>query len=378
MGFVLERLRAALVQVAGYEVLPEGTFPTLPLLEATEFGQQHIITSFSLSRLPPAVATPDETIGLAVTLHIIMPQGYSYWQPETDSAQYIGGEQQLEKLPEVYARIPTAWVPHLAPRPYPLALLGPYLLLLEKVATNEWLLGKNADPVAEKGVALQINHYLRQLGEASPSTYYKARGLALRTWLARVTHEKSWVEEALAATWRTIPGWVSSSPQEAAALYTAEVIPAVLDERPCVVVAFYQKMLNPAGHALIYPPLAACYVSYPEMEIRWRPLQGVEHFALFLLPRDTNGRPYLNESHMPPNRLSRLAKNPNSYSQLVSLVLKNNWLRSHSLITAEEQTAALAMQEHFSILFDTPLSAYYQLEACQVSSWVRKVLSSDE
>ena len=377
MDFVLEKLRAALAQVVGYETLQEGTFPTLPLLEATEFGQQHIITTFCLGPPPPHIAAVQlgETHAPAVTLHLILPEGYSYWQPETGTPQYIGGEQELQNLPDAYAQLPAECVPLLAAQLYPLLPLRAYLRLLEQVAENEWLLNKNANPAAEKEVALQLRHHLRQLCEPSLAAYYKARGQALYAWIARATYEKPWAAEALDAVWRTRPAWGGAT-RQGGTLHAAAPIPAVLDDQPCVVVALYQTATNAAGHTVTYPPHAACYASYPTMEIRWRQLRGVEHFAVFSLPRDASGQPYLSESPLPsPTGHSEPAADSPAYLQLVSLLLEKGWLRPHYPVAAEEP-AVLAMQAHLTALANTALSGYYQVETRQVQSWMHSVLAN--
>ena len=123
---------------------------------------------------------------------------------------------------------------------------------------------------------------------------------------------------------------------------------------------------------MTYPPHAACYVSFPDMETRWRELRGEEYFPLFSLPHDPSGRSYLSEGKSLPKSDPERPDTYSTYHRLVSLLLEQGWLLPHQPPKAAEIAAAQAIQRTLQFLFNSPLSAYYQLEARQLTGWLRR------
>ena len=355
-GF-MSMLRSALAQAEAHGKLPPGVFPTLPVVEATEFGQQQLVTTFYVGTPPPALIVAQGGYVPALTLHCILPEGYLYWQPETGTRHYVGGEQRIENVPEPYQEVLRACVRRLllGPKPkYPLAQLSSYLVLLEKIADKQWLLGKNADPVAERAAAVRLQQHLQQLCKPELAAYYQGRGQALQAWIARVTYVESWVEKALAAVSGTVPDW-AVSPAKSTALRAAAPVPAVLDGRRCIVVGYYHAAPAADEKTVLYPPHAACYASFPDLETQWRALRGEEHFALFALPHDEQGRPCLGEEKPALTPSTNQAASALSYQRLVSLLLERGWLLPHLPVTTEEKEAALALREATDVIFSSPL-----------------------
>lgn len=376
---LVDMLRTALAPVPGYASLPDFTFPTLPILEATEFGQQRVVTTFSLGPPPPAALEPRHDVSLAVSLHLILPEGYSYWQPETGTGHYIGGVLEITQLPGMHLDVVKQRTKELsAPSAgghYPPAQLTQYVALLEQIAKNEWLLNKHQDPAREKEAALQVQQHLSQLAAPEFDTYYRTRGQALYSWIERVTHEKNWVEVATGAMWNALPAWITMTQDDTFELGVTPAIPAILDGRQCVVMAFYRvsKKTEKAG-SRVYPPLGACYVSYPDMETVWRPLQTTDHAALFTVLRDGNGRHYLGEREAGFNS-SSTDEMSRSYQRRVSLLLQRRWLITRHAVTKEEQTTAYSLHECVKILYELPLLAYYQHNAWQLLGWIRRIVN---
>ena len=373
-------LRMALDQVPGYEELPNCTFPTLPIL-TTAFGQQHLITTFSLSDMPPLALVANSVSSPAVSLHVLLPEGYAYWQPETGTNTYLGGVQTIDQLPADYAEIVRHCTQQLSAQSktkYSQVEYQEYFSLLEQLARHEWLLATSTVPVQEKALAHQILRSLSQLAEPALNTFYQARGQALYAWLEQATHEKNWVEKALDVMWSTVPVWIRDAQNKEFELDTTEVIPAVLDGRQCIITAFSQVSVSLAGtEPVVYLPFGACYISYPEMEVLWHPLQPASQTALLSSLFDSNGRPYLavkqeSASNMPPDNSTASA-----YQQCVALILEKRWLTTRYATTVEETNAACVVQGYIARLFNSPFSAYYQQQAWQLRGWVKRVAPTD-
>lgn len=381
---VAQSLDKELNKLAGYDGLPEHAFPTLPTLEATEFGQQHFVTTFCLGPPPPTLLAPaGERYPAAVTLHVIFPEGYAYWQPETGTGQYLSGVPNFEDLPAPHGQILAERTAQLAARPgvaaYPAAPLGRYLQLLEQVAANGWLLGENSNPAAEKAVAQQLQQLLDQLCEPELAPYYRARARVLREWIERVTYEKSWVELAVDVVGATAPAWASQAPGERLEVKATAPIPAVLDGRQCVVVAFYKvsEAATPEEGQRVYPPFAACYVAYPDFEVRWRKLNEIAAVGFAILPRDEQGASYLGTWKTGSSPRPEEDKARQLHQQTASSLLERGWLASRHRPTAAEQQAAQTLQQCAKALFAFPLSAYYEHTAWQLLGWQRRVLSGE-
>jgi hypothetical protein len=368
-------LRTALLAVPGYEELPEGMLPTLPILEATVFGQQHLITTFSLGPPPAEALMPGGTFCPALSLRVILPQGYSYWQPETGTDQHLPPVTAVELLPEYYHTLLRQCVDRLAVQPdesYPVEPLSAYLELLAHVAESGWLLREHPAPHEEKPWVLELQQHLAQLATPGLAPYYHARGRALYAWMERISYEKNWVEQAIDAMWRTAPPWLQASQQANFTVEATQAIPAVLDGRQCLVTAFYQVSSGvdtPAS--LVYLPFGACYISYPDTEIIWRPLTAADYFDLPAALRDENGRPYLGKKQTGAAG-SDVAALATSYRQAVSRLLERKWLLTYYAVTEEERNIAQTLQQCIDQLYTPPLVAYYQHHAWQLLGWLRR------
>lgn len=372
---LMETLRTALQAVPGYDELPEGTLPTLPILEATAFGQQHLVITFSVGVPPAAALVPHGNFPPALSLHVILPAGYTYWQPEAGTGHYLSAVLEVGQLSELYTALLRQCVSQLAAHPgggYPLAQLSHYLSLLEQLATEGWLLREHQAPDEEKPLALALQQHLSQLAAPELATYYHTRGQALYTWIARVTYEKNWVERATDAMWNTTPAWLWAGQNDAFAVEATEAVPAILDGRQCFVIAFCHISKNAGSPgSLVYLPFGACYVSYPDTEIIWRPLRAENYFNFSSAPRDENGRPYLGKKEAGPadTEVKEVAA---AYRQGVSLLLKRRWLLTQHAVTEEEQGVAQVLQDCIGRLYNPPLVAYYQHNAWQLLGWIRR------
>lgn len=368
----VEVLRTALLSVSGYQTLPAGTFPTLPTLEATEFGQQHIITTFFLDLPPPALLMNQGGFGPAVTLHVILPEGYSYWQPETGTALYLGGVQKIEQLPEVYRQIIEAHTLRLAVRTgdiYSPAHINRYLHLLARVASNEWLLNNNPNLVEERAVALKVERYLNRFCESELSAYYHSRGRALRKWIEQATYEKNWVEKAEDIISTTAPDWVGIDDTKTLELHSAEPVPAILDGRQCIVVLFYktfEEQAQPLKPMHPHPPFAGCYISYPDMEVRWRRFNQDDYIGSFYLPHDE-----LDKLTQPSQ--DQVEEKRRTYRQMISVLLERKWLLTSYPATSEEIAAAKVLRECIQVLSTPTTVASHAHIACQLWGWIRRV-----
>lgn len=381
---ISEMLRTALVSVPEYRRLPECPFPTLPILEATEFGQQRIVTTFSLGAPPPATVVTHGEFAPAVSLCIVMPEGYSYWQPETGTGDYIGGVPQFAQLPEMYAEVVRQCIAALPASPtfsYSPARCQQYLLALEQLVKENWLLHKSLDHDhghdREKKLATVVDAQLRQLVAPELYAYYHTRGQALYAWIKRVTYEKNWVEAATDGMRHELPTWTSEAAYEADEVRTTHPIPAVLDGRQCVLTAFYRvASCDEQNNCLIYPPHHACCMSYPEMETVWQPLPAIADISSVAAFIDENKRPYLGKTkaEFEGPATEEAVK---SYQRLVTLLLQKGWLMTRHAATQEEQQAARYLRECVEILYHGPLKSYYHLKAWQFLGWMRRVIGEN-
>jgi len=367
-GWLLDALRTALAEVPGGGSYSQPIFPTLPLLEATEFGQQHIITTFCLGPPPPLLVMPMASALPAVTLHLIWPQGYTYWQPETGTRQYLGGVRTIKELPAPYQLLLRTYGAQQVTSP---ASTGPsqaavagYLLLLEEVLAQQWLTPHPSISMAEKAAAQQLRQALTQLGEPAHQDYYEQRGTAFLAWLARATYEPNWVETALDKVAAATPTWLKTADTP---VLSAPPFVAVLDNRPCLVVPSYRL---PPGSPTGDQPVAACYVSYPEQEVRWRQFDSSAYpppMALASpLPKLT-AEPALILPADPQLATQR-------YLELLSLVLSNAWLVTRYPTTVEEKAVATELRPYITTLFPALLHAYYQRDAWQLLGWLAKAV----
>ena len=368
-------LHTALQAVPGYADLPEGALPTLPVLEATAFGQQHLVTTFSVGPPPAAAIALGGTFRVALSLRVILPEGYPYWQPETGTDQYLPPVIAVEQLPESYSALLRQCVAQLAAHPdggFPAEQLHSYLALLANVAESGWLLREQPNSQEEKPWALELQQHLTQLAEPRLDAHYRTRGQALYAWMERASYEKNWVERAADAMWNTAPQWLYAHQDETFDVEATQAIPAVLDGRQCVVVAFCQVSKNAeTSGSLVYLPFGACYVSYPDIEIIWRPLQAEHYFDLSSALRDKNGHPYLGKRQVaaPDSATDSLAA---SYRKAVSRLLKRRWLLTYYAVAEEELNTAQTLQECINHLYAQPLVAYYQHHAWQLLGWMRR------
>lgn len=369
-------LHTALLAVPGYEELPEGMLPNLPILEATAFGQQHLVTTFSLGAPPVEALVPGGTFCPALSLRVILPQGYSYWQPETGTDQYLAPVMAVELLPEPYHTLLRQCVARLAAQPdeaYPVEPLSAYLELLAHVAESGWLLREHPAPQEEKPWVLDLQQHLAQLANPELTPYYRARGRALYAWMERISYEKNWVEQAIDAMWRTAPDWMQRSSRADFAMEATQAIPAVLDGRQCLMTAFYQVSNDAeATSSLVYLPFGACYISYPDAEIIWRPLTTKDYFDLPAALYDENGRPYLGKKQTGTTGPDADAP-ATLYRQAVSRLLESKWLLTYYAVTEEERRTAQTLQQCIDHLYAPPLVAYYQHHAWQLLGWIRRV-----
>lgn len=372
---LLERLRTALAAVPGYHALPENTFPTLPILEATEFGQQHLITTFSVGPPPASALDPSDTLLPALSLHVILPEGYTYWQPETGTGQHLPPVLEVAQLPARYQTLLQQRTAELAAHSgegFPPAQLSHYLLLLGQLAEEGWLLSEAPASPDEKPLALRLQQDLAQLAAPELDAYYRTRGRALYAWMARVTYEKNWVERALDAMWDAAPDWLRAGREEDSAVEAMPVVPAVLDARQCLAISFCHVFQNTGNtEALVSLPFGECYISYPDMEILWRPLVAENHVGLLSAPRDESGRPFLGTKPVASDAAAADGVAV-SYRQWVSVLLKQRWLLTRYTVTEEEEAAARALQECVALLYGPLLSARFQHHAWQLLGWMRR------
>jgi hypothetical protein len=360
-GWLLTTLRTALAEVPGLGNYPQPLFPTLPLLEATEFGQQHIITTFCLGPPPPALILPTGSALPAVTLHLIWPQAYTYWQPETGTRHYVGGVRSIRELPGPYQALLRGYAAQQGAAHYE-ADVPAYLRLLEDVLAQQWLVPHAVVSMAEKATATQLKQVLAQVKEPAYQLYYQNRGKALLAWIERATYEPTWAETALDKVLNTTPAWLK---EQGAAIRLAPPFVAVLDGRPCLVAASYrQAASSPAGDQ----PVAACYISYPEQEVRWRQFD----LSAYIIPIPiAPPLPKPTEVAVPTD--SPLATR--RYLHLLSLILTRAWLVNRYPTTSEEKTVATELQVCMALLLPTELHTYYQQEAWQLLGWVARARS---
>jgi hypothetical protein len=365
-GWLLATLRTALAAVPGPITSSQPFFPTLPLLEATEFGQQHIITTFCLGPPPPTLVMPTSGAQPAVTLHLIWPQGYTYWQPETGTHYYLGGVRTIEELPPDYQLLLRSYsAQHLAPPASAVSYevdMPTYLLLLEEVLAQQWLEPHAAISMAEKATAMQLKQVFAQVTEPVYQAYYQSRGKALFSWIERAIYEPNWVETALDKALATSPNWLESESHDV--LPTPPFV-AVLDGRPCLVATSYR---HTAGSPTTGQPVAACYISYPEQEVRWRQFDSPAYATITPL-----ATPLPKESALTtptPSADSHLTNR--RYLQLLTLVLSRAWLVNRYPTTAEEKAVATELQPYVATLFPAALHAYYQRDAWQLLRWLAR------
>jgi hypothetical protein len=361
-GWLLTTLRTALAEVPGLGRYPQPLFPTLPLLEATEFGQQHIITTFCLGPPPPTLILPTGSALPAVTLHLIWPQAYTYWQPETGTRQYVGGVRTVQELPAPYQDLLHGCAAQQQAVHYE-ADIPTYLRLLEDVLAQQWLVSHAAISMAEKATAMQLKQVLAQVKEPAYQPYYQSRGKALLTWIERATYEPTWAEIALGKALATTPAWLK---EQDAAILPAPPFVAVLDGRPCLVAASYCQSASLLADVQL---VAACYISYPEQEVRWRQFNLSTSVAPVPiappLPKLAGGTAP-DVAFDSPLAIRR-------YLHLLSLVLARAWLVNRYPITPEEKTVATELQAYMALLFPPTLHTYYQQEAWQLLGWLAKV-----
>ena len=359
--WLLTTLRTALAEVPGWGNYPQSPFPTLPLLEATEFGQQHIITTFCLGPPPPTLILPTGTALPAVTLHLIWPQSYTYWQPETGTRHYVGGVRTIQELPAPYQALLRGYNTQQGATHYE-ADIPAYLRLLEDVLAQQWLVPHAAVSMAEKAAARQLKQVLAQVKEPAYQPYYQSRGKALLTWVERATYEPTWAETALDKVLNTTPAWLK---EQGAAILSAPPFVAVLDGRPCLVAASYHQVANSPADG---QPVAACYISYPEQEVRWR------RFNLSAYAAPIPVAPPLPK----PAEVAASAVSADSplttrrYLHLLSLVLTRGWLVNRYPITLEERVIAADLEACMALLFPMALHTYYQQEAWQLLGWLAR------
>ena len=377
---ILDMLRVALASVPEYSRWPEHPFPTLPILEATEFGQQRIVITFSLGAPPPATVVMHGEFAPAVSLYIVIPEGYSYWQPETGTGHYLGGVPQLAQLPETYAEIVRQHSVALRTPPtvsYSPAQCHQYLLALEQIAENNWLMHESPDRDREKKIAALVSAQLHQLAAPELHTYYHTRGQALYAWIERVTYEKNWVEVATDSMWNELPIWVTEAVYKRDKVRATHPIPAVLDGQQCVLTAFY-RVANYAEQddRFIYQPHGACCISYLEMETVWQALPTTTAISAATVLIDDNKRPYLGKikSGFDDSAADEIVK---AYRRLVSLLLQRRWLMSRHAVTQEERNTARHLRECVEILYAGPLKNYYHLKAWQLLGWIRRVVGEN-
>jgi hypothetical protein len=363
-GWLLTTLRTTLAEVPGLGHYPQPLFPTLPLLEATEFGQQHIITTFCLGPPPPTLILPTGSAWPAVTLHLIWPQAYTYWQPETGTRQYVGGVRTVQELPAPYQALLRGYGAQHEAAHYE-ADIPAYLRLLEEVLAQQWLVPHAAVSMAEKATAMQLKQVLAQVKDPAYQPYYQSRGKALLTWIEHATYEPTWAENALDKALATTPAWLK---EQGAAVLLAPPFVAVLDGRPCLVAASYCQSASVFAHG---HPVAACYISYPEQEVRWRQFNLSAYVApvpvapLLPKPAEVAAPAVAFDSPLAIRR----------YLHLLSLVLTRAWLVNRYPITPEEKTVATELQSHMALLLPAALHTYYQQEAWQLLGWLARATS---
>jgi hypothetical protein len=354
-GWLFDALRTALAEVTGVGHSPQPLVPTLPLLEATEFGQQHIITTFCLGPPPPTLVLPTGSALPAVTLHLIWPQAYTYWQPETGTRHYLGGVRTPQELPTPYQALLHAYGAQQRAAHYQVDIPA-YLHLLEDVLAQQWLVPHAGISMAEKATAMQLREALACVKEPNYQPYYQSRSKALLAWIERATYEPSWAEAAQDKAVVTNPAWLR---EQGAAILPAPPFVAVLDGRPCLVAA----SLAANGQ-----PVAACYISYPEQEVRWRQFNPSAYAAPVplappLLKPAAGATPAVAADSLLATR---------RYLHLLSIVLARAWLVNRYPVTPEEKTVATEIQACMTLLISPALHTYYQQEAWQLLGWLAR------
>lgn len=359
-GWLLQKLREALAQLPGGAPL----LPSLPVLEVGVMGQ-HLVVMFCLGSPPPTLLETSGSFAPAVTLHLIWPAGYWYWQPETGTADYIGGGPRPELLPVAYQQV----LRQRSQQPPYAAVDSPaisrYLALIEEVLLHDWLSPHPAVSPAEKQVAGELQQLWSELGEAQHQAYYQARGSVLLSWLTQATYQPCWVEEVVETLATAAPPALLPADASAGALF-----PAWLDGQQCVVMPFFKPAPVEAAAAAV-ELVAACYVAYPTREIYW-------HFF------STQQAQALLATHLPPGQLVPTALQATQagyppaigasrhYYQLVTKLLKAGWLVTRYPTAPGEATLAGALTEAFAAVRTPKLTAYYLREAWQLLGWLAR------
>lgn len=360
-GWLFDALRTALAEVPGVGHSPQPLFPTLPLLEATEFGQQHIITTFCLGPPPPTLVLPTGSALPAVTLHLIWPQAYTYWQPETGTRHYLGGVRTAQELPSPYQALLRDYGAQPRAAHYQ-ADIPAYLRLLEDVLAQQWLVPHATISMAEKATAMQLRQVLACVHEPAYHPYYQNRSKALLAWIERATYEPTWAETAQDKALETTPAWLI---EQDAAILPAPPFVAVLDGLPCLVAPSLHQSASLAANS---QPVAACYISYPEQEVRWRQFNPAAYTAPIPLapplpkPAQVAAPAIATDSLLATRR----------YLHLLSIVLARGWLVNRYPVTPEEATVATELQTCMALLIPPALHTYYQQEAWQLLGWLAR------
>ena len=366
-GWLPSKLREALAQVPG----DAGALPSLPVLEIGVMGQ-HVLVTFCLGTPPPTLLATAGSHEPAVTLHLIWPYGYWYWQPETGTTAYLGGVPHPGQLPAPYQGL----LGQRRQRP-PAALLenpaiGRYLALLEEVLLQDWLSPHAPVSPAEKQVARELQQLWNELGEAHYQLYYQARGSVLLAWVARVTYEPCWVEEMLELVATAPPGLLPAQASQ------GMLFPAWLDGQQCVVVPFFKPVSS--GTVTLKPAvelLAACYVAYPTCDVYWHRFSEQQAQAILAttpapgqpLPTALNG---CVAGGLPTTRAAR------HYYQMVTRLLENGWLVTRHPTTPAEALLATELGEAFTAARTPELTAFYLREAWQLFGWLARAAGKSQ
>lgn len=209
---------------------------------------------------------------------------------------------------------------------------------------------------------MQLKQVLAQVNEPTYQPYYQSRGKALLAWIAYATYQPTWAETALDKALATTAAWLT---ERGAALLLASPFVAVLDGRPCLVAASYYPS---ASSLAAGQPVAACYISYPEQEVRWRQFNLSAYAAPIPI-----APPLPKPAEVATPAISAdLPLATRRYLHLLSLILTRAWLVRRYPITPEDKTVATELQADMALLFPAALHTYYQQEAWQLLGWLAR------
>ncbi|HLK98004.1 MAG TPA: hypothetical protein VK364_09570, partial [Hymenobacter sp.] len=113
-------------------------------------------------------------------------------------------------------------------------------------------------------------------------------------------------------------------------------------------------------------PFAGCYISYPDMEVRWRRFNQDDRVSSFYLPHDELDK--LTQSSQ-----DQVKEKKRTYRQKISLLLERKWLLTGYPATEEEIATAKVLRECIQVLNNPNIAASYEHTAYQLWGWMSRV-----